>query len=48
MYNKKMETMTNFDVTKYVGTWYEAASIPKGYESGCTEAVAFYSQMETI
>jgi len=34
--------VTNFDATKYMGTWYEIARLPNDYEKGMTCVIADY------
>lgn len=36
-------TQENFNVKKYLGTWYEVAKKPFPFEKGCSYAVAEYS-----
>ncbi|RZA19930.1 MAG: hypothetical protein EOP10_18860 [Proteobacteria bacterium] len=39
-------TVPFVDVGKYMGTWYEIASFPKGFQFGCTATQADYTLME--
>ena len=35
--------VTGFDLTKYLGTWYEIARLPNSFEKGMTNVTASYS-----
>jgi apolipoprotein D and lipocalin family protein len=35
--------VSNFDATKYLGTWYEIARLPNSFEDGLTNVTATYS-----
>lgn len=37
-----LETVPNVDVNKYIGKWYEIASLPFSYQEGCTCTTAEY------
>jgi apolipoprotein D and lipocalin family protein len=39
-------TVPFVDVERYMGTWYEIASFPKGFQFGCTATQADYSLLE--
>lgn len=38
----KLETAQNVNLNKYVGKWYEIASIPQRFQKGCTCTTAEY------
>jgi len=41
-----IQPVTNFDVNKYLGTWYEIARLDHSFESGLSQVTATYSQRE--
>jgi len=44
--NKSLKTVSHVDLEKYLGTWYEIAKFPQGFEKGCTNVTADYSLRE--
>ena len=38
-----LETVPSVDLQRYLGTWYEIASIPQRFQKGCTGTTATYS-----
>ena len=38
-----LETVPHVEVQRYLGTWYELASIPQRFQRGCTATTATYS-----
>ena len=44
--NKSLKTVNHVDLEKYLGTWYEIAKFPQGFEKGCTNVTADYSLRE--
>ena len=40
---EKIESVKNFDITKYVGKWYEIARIENSFEKNCNFVTADYS-----
>lgn len=40
---KPLKTVSNVDLEKYLGKWYEIAAFPQSFEKGCTCTVAEYS-----
>ncbi len=38
-----LETVPRVDLERYLGTWYEIATIPQGFQKGCTAVTATYS-----
>ena len=38
-----LNTVDSVDVDRYLGTWYEIASFPTSFQSGCTGTTAEYS-----
>ncbi|WP_439487706.1 lipocalin family protein [Algoriphagus sp.] len=41
-----LETVPYVDLEKYVGEWYEIASIPQSFQKGCTSTKAVYTANE--
>lgn len=41
-----VEPVTNFDVNRYLGTWYEIARLDHSFERGLTQVTAEYSLAE--
>ena len=41
-----LETVPSVDVTRYVGKWYEIASLPFKYQEGCTCTTAEYEVLD--
>lgn len=39
----ELRTVQRVDLTRYVGTWYEVASIPQWFQRGCVATTATYS-----
>ncbi len=39
----KLETVAQVDLNRYLGTWYEIATLPMSFERGCTGVTANYS-----
>jgi apolipoprotein D and lipocalin family protein len=39
----ELRTVPHVDLARYVGTWYEIASIPQWFQEGCTGTTATYS-----
>lgn len=46
MESKPLKTVTNVDVKRYVGTWYEIARYPNSFQKGCVATKATYTLME--
>ena len=44
--NRSLKTVNHVDLEKYLGTWYEIARFPQGFEKGCTNVTADYSLRE--
>jgi apolipoprotein D and lipocalin family protein len=40
---KKLQPVTNFNLTKYAGRWYEIARLPTSFEKDLTNVTATYS-----
>ncbi len=38
-----LEAVPQVDLQRYMGTWYEIASIPQSFQRGCTKTTATYS-----
>ncbi len=38
-----LETVPQVDLSRYLGTWYEIATIPQDFQRGCTATTATYS-----
>ena len=38
-----LETVPHVDLGRYLGTWYEIASIPQSFQRGCTGTTATYT-----
>jgi len=38
-----LKTVAKVDLNKYLGTWYEIATIPQRFQKGCTGVTATYS-----
>jgi apolipoprotein D and lipocalin family protein len=41
-----LQTASQVDLQRYLGTWYEIASFPHRFQKGCTATTATYSQRE--
>jgi apolipoprotein D and lipocalin family protein len=41
-----LRTVAHVDLSRYVGTWYEIASFPQGFQRGCTGTTATYQLRE--
>jgi len=41
--NKPLETVENVDIEKYMGKWYEIATIPQRFQKGCKCVTAEYT-----
>lgn len=41
--NQPLETVSNVDLTRYAGTWFEIAAFPQRFEKDCTGAMAEYT-----
>ena len=39
----ELEVVQDFDVSRYLGLWYEIGSIPQSFQKGCTGTTAEYS-----
>ncbi|MBA4395155.1 MAG: hypothetical protein C0407_16520 [Desulfobacca sp.] len=39
---KPLQTVPKVDLNRYLGTWYEIATIPQRFQKGCTGATAAY------
>jgi len=39
----ELEVVENFEVSRYLGLWYEIGSIPQSFQRGCTGTTAEYS-----
>jgi len=42
----ELETVSPFDVERYLGRWYEIASFPQSFQKGCTGTTAEYSLID--
>jgi apolipoprotein D and lipocalin family protein len=42
-----LQTVDFVDLERYLGTWYEIASIPQSFQEGCENSKAQYSQMRS-
>jgi apolipoprotein D and lipocalin family protein len=40
---KPLQTVPKVDLDRYLGTWYEIATIPQRFQKGCTGVTATYS-----
>jgi apolipoprotein D and lipocalin family protein len=40
------DTVAHVDVGRYVGTWYEIARVPSGFERACTATTATYAPID--
>ena len=40
---KPLQTVPKVDLNRYLGTWYEIATIPQRFQKGCTGVTAAYS-----
>jgi apolipoprotein D and lipocalin family protein len=40
---KPLQTVPKVDLNRYLGTWYEIATIPQRFQKGCTGVTATYS-----
>ena len=40
---RPLEVVENVEINKYMGTWYEIASIPMSFQENCTGTTATYS-----
>lgn len=38
-----VQTVAQVDLARYLGTWYEIASFPQGFQAGCTATTANYT-----
>lgn len=38
-----VQTVARVDLAQYLGTWYEIASFPQGFQAGCTATTANYT-----
>lgn len=38
-----LQTVEKVDLQRYLGTWYELASFPQGFQKGCTGSTANYT-----
>jgi apolipoprotein D and lipocalin family protein len=43
VYGQKFTPISNFSLDKYLGTWYEIARLPAGFEKGLGHVTATYS-----
>lgn len=39
----QLQTVTQVELGRYVGTWYEIASFPQSFQAGCTGTTATYT-----
>lgn len=44
--SRPLRTVAQVDLARYVGTWYEIASYPQRFQTGCTATTAVYSLRE--
>jgi len=44
--SQSLETVSNVDLDKYIGTWYEIASFPQRFQKGCHGTTATYSKSD--
>jgi apolipoprotein D and lipocalin family protein len=40
---KRLEPVSSVDLQRYLGTWYEIATIPQRFQKGCVAVTAEYS-----
>jgi apolipoprotein D and lipocalin family protein len=43
---KSLQTVSNVELSRYAGTWYEIARYPNRFQKGCRNTTATYSLME--
>jgi len=43
-----LEVVSNVDINKYLGKWYEIASLPVSQQEGCNCTTAEYSLIDKI
>jgi apolipoprotein D and lipocalin family protein len=43
--DKALQVVPHVDLSRYLGTWYEIATIPQSFQRGCTGVTATYSQL---
>ena len=41
-----LRTVEHVDLQRYLGTWYEIASFPQGFQRGCTATMATYAMRQ--
>jgi apolipoprotein D and lipocalin family protein len=41
--NNTLEVVSNVDLQKYLGKWYEIGRLPTSFQEGCSETTATYS-----
>lgn len=41
---RPLQTVPRVDLARYLGTWYEIATIPQRFQKGCTGVTATYTQ----
>ena len=41
-----METVEGFDISRYMGKWYEISRLPNSFEEGLENNTAFYELSE--
>ena len=44
--SQNLETVTNVNLAKYAGTWFEIASFPQRFQKGCHGTTATYTKTE--
>ena len=42
-----LQTIPHVDLSRYLGTWYEIANFPQGFQRGCTGTTATYESIVT-
>lgn len=46
LYTECEKLQENFNIEKYMGKWYQIASIPQFYDTGCIRSTAIYTLLE--
>jgi apolipoprotein D and lipocalin family protein len=44
--NKPLEVVPYVDLSRYVGTWYEIATIPQSFQKDCVASMATYTRLD--
>ncbi len=45
--DRPLEVVPHVDIQKYLGTWYEIATIPQRFQKGCVGVTAHYSLLKS-